>query len=108
MPGSFFRDEISASITTRTSSILTNDSPLRDRKNDETMVIVLRAGHMFHVDRYNHIRYRGCQFSPPLAARRFVSGLALREAYSPARDHRGADVCTGLACAELNGHEVKE
>jgi hypothetical protein len=28
-------------------TILTNDSPSRGRKNDETMVIVLRAGHMF-------------------------------------------------------------
>jgi hypothetical protein len=27
---------------------MTNDSPSRGRKNDETMVIVLRAGHMFH------------------------------------------------------------
>ena len=45
-------------------TILTNDSPSRGRKNDETMVIVLRAGHIFHVDRHNHIQpvYRGSQF----------------------------------------------
>ena len=44
-------------------TILTNDSPSRGRKNDETMVIVLRAGHMFHIDRHNHIQpvYRGSQ-----------------------------------------------
>ena len=38
------------------TTILTNDSPSHNRKSDETMVIVLRAGHMHHIDRYNHSR----------------------------------------------------
>ena len=88
---------------------MTNDSPSRDRKNDETVVIVLRAGHMFHIDRYNHIQpciaaAGFATISRPSAASR---GLALPEAIAQ-RAIIAVPMSERPACAELNGHEVKE